>query len=309
MPQLVESTNAATRETASTGWLTASASSRTDSRGEFMRRAYELNGEPLRLLDAGQRWFTRVLAHEYSPHPNAGALVLGATPWLTGIISETVARTIIVDTSAAMLALCETATRPAAGGTNQASFVRGNWLALPESVHGLDLVAGDNSFNFLPYPEHWDEMVDVLDDRMSVGSVLFARVLSVPASHRRLCAAEIVSEALSRRVPVNLTAVRAALLFAHWDERNWIIRPEEALATFETHQREFDPVLCDTPDSAANDLLSIEKYRGTGATYFVPPLAEAIQRFGRRFRVQAVYFGPYELSQYFPLIVASKDET
>lgn len=310
MRQLAESANSIRHGAVPTESLTGSTSSVTESPCEFMRCAYELIGEPLNLLGGGQRWFRQVLGYEYSPRPDARALVLGAIPWLTRSMCEIVAHTTVVDTSAAMLAMCQSSVGPLAlPPSNVAAFVRGNWLSLPESLRGLDLVAGDNSFSFLSYPEHWDELVDVLSRRMTDGSVLFTRVLSVPASHRRLCPAEIVSEALSRRAPVNLTAVRAALLFAHWDERNWIIRPEEALATFEAHQREFDALLYDMPDGAANDLLSIEKYRSTGATYFVPPLAEAIQRFGRHFHVRAVYFGPYEMSQYFPLIVASKDET
>lgn len=307
MRQLAESAHAVADGAVLTESVTGSMSSPTEWRGEF-RYAYELIGEPLNLLAGGQRWFRKVLGCEYSPRPDARALVLGAIPWLTRSMCEMVAHTTVVDTSAAMLAMCQSWVRPLAlPASNAAAFVRANWLSLPESLQGLDLVVSDNSFSFLSYPDHWDELVDVLGRRMTDGSVLFARVLSVPASHRRLCPAEIVSRALSGRAPVNLTAVRAALLFAHWDERDWIIRPEDALATFETHRRDFDPVLCGTRDGAANDLLSIEKYRGAGATYFVPPLAEAIQRFGRRFHVRAVYFGPYELSQYFPLIVASRD--
>jgi hypothetical protein len=310
MPQLAEFADTTPREAVSRESSTSSASSPTESRGEFMRRAYELNGEPLRLLEGGQRWFRHVLAHEYSPQANASALVLGATPWLTRIIWRTVAQTTIVDASSAMLAMCESSMRPPASrATNEATFVRGNWLELPESLRGLDLVAGDNSFSFLRYPDEWDEMLDVLADRTIDDSVLFARLLSVPASHRRLCPAEIVRHARARHSPVNFTAVRVALLFAHWDATDYTIRPEEALATFEACRREFDPILCEAPDSATNDLLSIEKYRGTGATYFVPPLAEALDRFARRFHVRAVQFGPYEMSQYFPLLVASREDT
>jgi hypothetical protein len=306
MPPLGES-GVATRVTLSTTPPTGSASSQTDSRGDFMRFAYELNGEPLRLLEGGQRWFRRVLAHEYSPQPNASALVLGATPWLTTIVCDTVAETAVVDTSAAMLAMCESWVRPQMFGCTHATFIRGDWLSLPDAVRGLDLVAGDNSFSFLPYPEDWDEMMDILADRMLTGSVLLARLLAIPAAHRRLRPAEIVANALSRQAVVNLTALRVALLFAHWDERDWTIRPEEALETFEKCRRDFDPVLCDAPDGTGNDLLSIEKYRGSGAIYYAPPFAETLARFERRFRVRAVYFGPFEMSQYFPLIVASKD--
>ena len=87
------------------------------------------------------------------------------------------------------------------------------------------------------------------------------------------------------------------------------MRPEEALATFEAHCHDFDPIMFAGPSDTGNDLLSVEKYRGTGVTYFVPPLAQALARIGGQFHVRAVHFGPYEMSQYFPLIVASKAET
>lgn len=286
---------------------------------DFMRRAYELNGEPLRLLQAGQQWFGRILSNEYCAQPHSNALVLGATPWLTRALYETAERTRVVDTSVPMLAMCESWVRHAeavepkqpdatddGSSPNEVAFVHGDWLALPPSGRNLDLVAGDNSFSFLRYPGEWDEMLDILSERMTERSVLFARLLSVPATHRRLCPAEIVKEARAGSTPVNFTAVRVALLFAHWDPIGYAIRPEEALVTFEEHRREFDPLISDVLNPAHNDLLSIEKYRDSGATYFAPPLAEAIARFERRLHVRAVHFGPYEMSQYFPLIVASK---
>ena len=79
----------------------------------------------------------------------------------------------------------------------------------------------------------------------------------------------------------NFTAVRVALLFAHWDSADYTIRPEDALNTFEKHRAEFDPLLCDVANVHENDLLSIVKYRGAGATYFVPLLADAIAAFRR----------------------------
>ena len=271
---------------------------------DFMRRGYELNGEPLRLRDRGQRWFARVLAHEHRAQSHHDALVLGATPWLTGALSERVEHTTVIDVGAEMLAMCKRWVR--SNVTNEITFVQGDWLALPPSVRGLGLVAGDNSFSFLRYPNDWDEMLNILSERMAEEAVLFARLLSIPATHRRLRPAEIVENALARSTPVNFTAVRVALLFAHWNPTDYIIHTEDALATFDAHRAEFDPLFCDLPCTAENDLLSIEKYRNTGVRYFAPPLAEAIARFERRFRVRAVYFGPYEMSQYFPLIVVSK---
>ena len=130
---------------------------------DFMRQAYELNGEPLRLLERGQRWFTRLLEHEYVPQPGARALVLGATPWLSAAIRKTTAHTAIVDASAAMLAMCGDMLRSGQKARASCSadeqdptpgleFFQADWLTLPASVKGLGVVAGDNSFTFLGMP-------------------------------------------------------------------------------------------------------------------------------------------------------------
>jgi len=275
---------------------------------DFMRRAYESNGEPLRLLESGQRWFARVLSHERDGTQSDTALVLGATPWLAGLIRGTAALTTVADTSTAMLNLCAESVRMSANGAcrGRIDFLHRNWLALPPNVQGLDVVAGDNAFSFLQYPDEWDRLLELLADRMTAGAVLLSRLLAIPGEHRRLDAAEIIRATLARRAPVNFTALRVALLFAHWDSAEYTIRPEDALDTFQEHRAEFDPLLCDVANATENDLLSIEKYRGTGVTYFVPPLADAIAVFERHFRVSAVYFGPYEMSQYFPLIAAAR---
>ena len=305
MPYLAERAVSAARETRST---------------DFMRRAYELNGEPLRLLDGGQQWFGRVVSHEYCGTPRDTALVLGATPWLAGLMYRTVERTTAVDVSRAMLRLCAESIRSSRTGNcpRHIALLQGNWLALPPNVRNLDIVAGDNAFSFLRYPEEWDHFLGVINDRMAPGAVLLSRLLAVPAGYRRLRAADIVRATLARpaqvqpsrdraRSPVNFTAVRVALLFAHWDAVDYTIHPEDALDTFEEQRAAFDPLLCDVAHPDENDLLAIEKYRGTGATYFVPPLAEAIAAFERHFHVRAVYFGSYEMSHYFPLIVAVKE--
>lgn len=276
---------------------------------DFMRHAYELNGEPLRLLEGGQRWFTQLLSHECCNAECDTALVLGATPWLAALIHRTVAWTTVADVSPAMLSLCADTVRV---GTKPhcrtgIRFLHGNWLALPDDLRNLDIVASDNGFNFLQYPVDWDQLLEALVDRMKSGAVLLARLLVIPAEHHRLCPAEIVQRNLARLSPVNFTAVRVALLFAHWDSADYTICPENALNTFEKHRSEFDPLLCDVANVHQNDLLSIVKYRGAGATYFVPPLADAIAAFRRHLHVRAVCFGPYEMSEYFPLLVAVKE--
>jgi SAM-dependent methyltransferase len=269
---------------------------------DFMRRAYELNGEPLRLLDQGQRWFEGVMSNDTEMRRRSSALALGATPWLVELLSRKCLRTTVVDASAAMLELC-TSTRSTTG---RVDTIQCNWLDMPASSTDFDVVVGDNAFSFLRCPDQWERLLDILAERVAPNGRVLSRLLVIPTGHCRSHPADLVRDVLARRTPVNFTALRVALLLAHWDAADWTIVPEEALATFDSHRAEFDPLLCDVANIAANDLLTIEKYRGTAVTYFVPPLEQAIALFERRFRVRAVHFGPYDMSEYFPLIVASK---
>jgi hypothetical protein len=275
---------------------------------DFMRSSYELNGEPLALQDNGQRWFRQILAREYQVADTSAGLVIGATPWLSALMHSTLRRTTVVDASLLMLDLCAKFVRSkvAFDPDRQLRCERCNWLALPRTTHRFDIVAGDNSFNFLRYPAEWHRVLELLADRISDSGLLLLRTMSIPGAHCRLSPAEIVAQALLECRPVNFTAIRVALLLAHWDPATYTIRPEDALGTFEDHRATFEPLLCGLLNTAENDLLTIEKYRGTGAMYFVAPLEHTIALVDRKFRVQAVHFGPYSLSEYFPLIVASK---
>lgn len=275
---------------------------------DFMRRSYELIDEPLNLSSKGQQWFTRILAEHYHTAASANGLVLGATPWLSVLMCGAVAKTVVADASAVMLEMCESSVNARWGGRprQNVSYLHSDWLSMPHAIRDLRLVVGDNSFSFLRYPTDWTCLRDALADRMADGAMLLCRVCSVPAGHRPLSSRDIIERAIHVPAPLNLTAIRAALLFAHWNPDTYAIRPEAALSTFERDRLQFEQILRGTPNPSENDLVSIEKYRGTDAAYYAPPLAEVIALFERRFHVRAVYFGPYEMSQYFPLIAASK---
>ena len=274
---------------------------------DFIQRTYDATGEPLNLCARGQKWFTHILAHEYEPVADANGLVLGATPWLATLMSRTVANTSVIDINPTMLRRCERSVGDSVAGHRPPtmSFVRRNWLDLSGVVSDLQIVVGDNAFAFLGYPNEWTALTDVLAERMSARALLLCRILSPPATHRHRTVREIVEEALRWAKPTNLTAVRTALLFAHWNATSYTIRPEAALATFDEQRGGFAPLLADAP-SRSNDLVSIEKYRGTNALFVAPPLPDALAIFDKRFDVHAVYFGPYELSQYFPIIAATR---
>jgi len=64
--------------------------------------------------------------------------------------------------------------------------------------------------------------------------------------------------------------------------------------------------LLDRYGDADNDLVAMEKYRGVNAIYYAPTLDRALEVIGDTFVIRSVHFGPYAMSEYFPLIIASR---
>lgn len=277
------------------------------SPADFMAQGFDLIGEPLNLREDGQRWFSRILKNEIGYRRGPSGLVFGATPWLTTLLAEVASRTVVADSSARMLDLCARALQRAnsPGTVRRVDFLNCDWLSLPDDDE-VRITAGDNSLSFLQFPDEWEQLLALIARRMTRNGVLITRFLSAPLTHRRLSAVEIVENALAQPRPVNFTAVRAALLFSQWNPKTFSIGTEAALNSFLQSRSEFDRLLDTVPNTRDNDLLTIAKYRGAGATYFAPPLSDAIAMFEKWFHVSAVQFGPYQMSQYFPVIVASR---
>ena len=272
---------------------------------DFMAHGYTLIDEPLNLRDGGQRWFKKV--YETSCDANAGAgLVLGATAWMGSLLSNNQPLVFMIDVSSMMLQMAEADLKKATPA--QAAKVRciqANWQQLPALPAPIGIAVGDNSFSFLPYPEGWAQMCDELADRMAPQGLLITRFLSLPQDHERASADQIV-KAFTLRPTINYTELRATLLFGHCDERTYAIDTESVLAEFDANRNLFDGLLRRFNAPLQNDLLTIDKYRSAGAVYYAPPLASVLSLMAKRFRIIAAHFGPYAMSEYFPLIVAAR---
>jgi SAM-dependent methyltransferase len=275
-------------------------------RPDFMHTGYAFIKEPLNLWQAGQKWLTGIYEQERD-RTRQGALVLGATPWLAKLLCRNYRRVVLVDVNEAMLRLSgqELSEDPAASDA-KIEFVQADWTAMPLFPEPFSMVIGDNSFTFLPFAEVWNYLCEELDARMCCGAKLLIRVLSVPAGHRSISADEIVERFIAYD-SINYTEVRANLLFSQWDEGTYAISTERALAEFEANQASFQRLFARFPILPDNDLITVTKYRGSGMIYYAPPLPEVLKLIERTFRVTSVHFGPYAMSQYFPLLVASKE--
>jgi SAM-dependent methyltransferase len=212
---------------------------------------------------------------------------------------------LVVDMSPVMLAriAAETQRKPGVAVAD-VQCIQAEWLRMPPFDQQLGVVLADNAFSFLAFPEGWRTLCRVLARRMQRGGRLIMRILSVPVGHRAVSANDLVEQYRGRQ-RINYTEVRARLLFAHWNGRTRAIVTEDVLNTFETHRDLFEELIRRS-GAEANDLETVEKYRGTGAVYYAPPLADAISVIRERFEVLDVQYGPYAVAEYFPLIVAAK---
>jgi len=267
-----------------------------------MAQGYARIGEPLNLCTEGRRWLSEVCLAECDSAHSEHALVLGATPWLGRFLGERHQRVTLVDRSEAMLRMAR-AELVSNAASAQIDFVEAAWLELPALVGAADTVVGDNSMSFLPFPSAWTQLCDLLAQRMTRNGRLVTRICSPPTRHCSEPVAQIVAEFLARE-SINFTELRARLLFADWSPDTYEIDTEQVLRSFENNQTLFEPLLRRFPLTPDNDLLTIEKYRGAGARYTAPPLGEALEVFRTRFKVMSVHFGPYAMSDYFPLVVA-----
>lgn len=276
---------------------------RDDSKGcDYMAVDYDLIVEPLNLRDAGRAWFEAEYAHGRGGAPGGQALLMGAVDWMIDMLAASQSRVYVVDGSRRML---EKARVSAGTRSGTVEFVSANWIDLPELPAPLDAVLGDNSFTFLEFPGQWEFMCRKLAARMGAGGVCFLRFFSVPTSHRKLPAAAIV-EKYAGRETVNYTEVRTEILFSQWEPATYRIHTETALAFYEKHRGAFSALLEGKPAGFENDLESIAKYRNSGAVYHVPPLGEILRVLEKTFDIMQVSFGPYGLSQYFPLVTVKK---
>jgi SAM-dependent methyltransferase len=273
---------------------------------DFLSRDYSIIGEPLNLIDRGRDWFKRICCVD-SRDMESSALVLGAIPWIGEHLRQYYKRVILVDVSPAMLEM----TRLQLEHLNFAPYgrvdlVQANWTALPDFHEPLSLVVGDNSLSFLQFPDAWLRLFDDLARRMRPGARLLTRMLAIPATHRPLSIDDIICR-FAGETYINSTEVRTLLLLSHWNPATYEIQTEDALDTFERNRLLFQPLLDRFTSNADNDLVTVRKYRDTGAVYFAPPLENILDVLRTRFRPIEVHFGPYPLQQYFPLIVAIKD--
>ncbi len=271
---------------------------------DFVTKKYAQIGEPLNLGAPARAWFADIFHRQLLP-ARSQALVLGATPWIARMLRRALDHTTLVDINPVMLDTARTeisSCDDVAAGTLE--LLEANWLALPPLRAPVAIAVGDNSFSFVRYPDGWRQLCDALADRMHPGATLLARFLILPLG-RPTTVGEIIEQSLGT-TDVNYTAIRTTMLFAGASEDTFELYPARAVAMYDAHRAELDALIERCPATPDNDLCDIERWRGSHAVLYAPPLTHVLDALGGRFRVRDVHIGSYDMAEYFPLIVATR---
>jgi hypothetical protein len=269
---------------------------------DYMSIGYELNQEPLLLSARGQSWFESIY-NFYSNETSNSALVLGGVAWMASILAKSCKEINVIDHSSTMLEnvwlnASETA-------RSKLILTHSEWQDLSFPRQKLDVVLGDNSFTYMKFPLCWQQLSNIVADNMNQNGLLFLRSFSVPEDHVKQSVEEIVGHYRNQE-SINFTEVRTRLLFSQWDSVSYDIFPEQVLDYFIRNQDVFKCLMDGLPPGANNDLETMSKYRNSNLVYAAPPLLEKIKVLKERFDILGIHFGPYQMNEYFPLVVARR---
>ena len=271
---------------------------------DFISNGYSRVAEPLSLRGCARDWFVEIFERQTLPARSLG-LVLGGTPWIGRMLQGALDHTALVDINPAMLDTARAEFSSAEdGAAGTVELIEANWLALPALRAPVAIAVGDNSFSFIRHPQGWRQLCDALADRMHPGATLMARFLTLPLG-RLTTVAEIVEQAL-RAPDINYTAIRTAMLFAAASEDSFELRLAHAVEMFDAHRADLAALFERCPCTPDNDMFDIERWRGSPAVYYAPPLAHILDALGERFCVRDIHFGPFVMAESFPVIVATR---
>ena len=215
-------------------------------------------------------------------------LLLGVTPEYAHLTGSVVA----VDRNEAMIS----ALWPHPGR----NAIQGDWLCLPIGRDACGAVIGDGVLNAVHYFSEYVRLLDEVKRVLKPGGRFVIRSFVRPELEQETC--QGVCERAKTRSIGSFHAFKWRLAMAIAAESG-----DANVPLWRIHQT-FESLLPDrqrltaTTGWAAEQIATIDVYRGLRASFSFPTLSEVRQAFAGNFREVALAYGSYELSERCPVI-------
>jgi SAM-dependent methyltransferase len=228
----------------------------------------------------------------------ARAVVQGLTPETLGCPWPPDASLFAVDHSAAMIA----ALWPLTSRPPQAAAVRADWRALPFAAGTIDLVAGDGCYPSFSYPDGYASLSDETARVLRAGGLYVTRLFLRLDEPEPIAA---VTDALARGEIGSVHALKLRLLAALHGASGAGTLLDDVWQAWKTLPA-LPPSRVGTRGWTPDEITGIEGYRGLGARYYLPTLAEAQAVFAPRFVEVDRVPGAHELGARCPTFTLAR---
>lgn len=231
-----------------------------------------------------------MVRHALDPPGDEHYLLLGVTPELTSLPGRMVA----VDLNAAMINAIWSGNSP---GHN---VVQGDWLHLPFAAYTFNAAIGDGCLSLLSFPSQYEQLFGELRKVLKPGGKVLFRMFASPDEAESVT--DVRDAALGGRIG-SFHAFKWRLAMAMAAEAG---NPNvDVIAIHKT----FNRLLPDRQRLAlasgwsAEDIATIDVYRGSVAVYSFPTLAQLRLTIPQGFRETGVEQGSYELAERCPTLM------
>ena len=183
--------------------------------------------------------------------------------------------------------------------------IRGDWLHLPVRRNACAAVIGDGTLNNLRHPSEYTRLFEEMRRVLAPRGRLVLRTFLRPESADETC--QVVRERTNNAEIGSFHAFKWRMAMAMAGEAGDanvpIARIHETFESLFPDRRR----LAATTGWAAEQIDTIDVYRGSGVSYSFPTLSEMRRAFAGYFREAILVHGTYELARRCPVIALEPD--
>lgn len=253
-------------------------------------RQWNRIGSPLRPSAADVENFRQALGSD-----PGRCLLLGVTPELAGLAPQLIA----IDNSAAMIATLWQSRKIGK------EAIRGDWLTLPFTNKSFDTIIGDGCLTLLSYPVQYERFFEQLSRAIRPGGRILLRLFVSPEQKE---SRELVCrEALGGKMK-GFHAFKWRLSMAIASESaDHNLSVAETCATFDRLIPD-RKLLAAATGWHAEDIDTIDLYRGSEARYSYPTLSQVRKTIHPSLKETGLIQSTYELAERCPILILESGE-